>query len=130
MGFTATATRVGNSLEQEVDVNGRHTLVTDEPVALGGTDLGPAPHELLPAALASCVTTTVAMYAERKGWDVDGVSADVRYDNESTPRRVEIVLRLPASLSEEQRRRLEGVATTCPLRRSLEAGFTFTENVE
>ena len=30
----------------EVEVNGRHTIVTDEPEGLGGTDQGPAPHEL------------------------------------------------------------------------------------
>ncbi len=45
MSMTATARRVGNSLEHEVDVNGRHTIVTDEPERLGGSDLGPAPHE-------------------------------------------------------------------------------------
>ena len=69
MSFTATARRAGG-LSHEVDVNGRHTIVTDEPESIGGTDLGPAPHELLPAALASCVSTMLALYAERKGWDL------------------------------------------------------------
>ena len=65
--FTARATRIDdNGPADEVDVNDRHILVTDEPVSLGGSDLGPAPHELLPAALASCIATTIAMYAQRR----------------------------------------------------------------
>jgi putative redox protein len=52
MSMTATARRVGETLRHEVDVNGRHSIVTDEPTSLGGTDSGPAPHELLQATLA------------------------------------------------------------------------------
>ena len=48
MSFTATARRTGTGLRHEIDVNGRHTIVTDEPESLGGTDTAPAPHELLP----------------------------------------------------------------------------------
>ena len=126
MTFTATAIR-DEGLRFEVDVNGRHSLVTDEPASLGGTDMGPAPHELLPAALASCIATTVAMYAERHGWDVGQPRVDVSYDKDSTPRRIEIELRLPDGLSAERVSRLERVAETCPLRRALEAGFEFEE---
>ncbi len=126
MTFTATATG-SDGLRFEVEVNGRHTIVTDEPPSLGGGDEGPAPHELLPAALASCIGTMVALYAKRRGWDVAGPKVDVTYDPESTPREFEVDLQLPAGLSDEQRGRLERVAVTCPLRRALEAGFTFHE---
>ena len=57
MTMQATARRVADTLEHEVDVNGRHVIVTDEPEPLGGTDRGPAPHELLPAVLAACAAT-------------------------------------------------------------------------
>jgi putative redox protein len=127
--MTATAHRVGRTLKHRVDVNGRHTIATDEPVRLGGTDEGPAPHELLPAALASCIATMVAMYAERQGWEIEDAFVDVAYDPESTPRRFEIEVHLPPGLSREQVRRLERVAETCPLRRSLEAGFSFEERI-
>ncbi len=117
----------GTPLKHEVDVNGRHTIVTDEPASLGGTNEGPAPHELLPAALASCVATMIAMYAERQGWDIGEASVHVDYDTECSPRRLEVTVHLPDDLSTEQLRRLERVAETCPLRRALEAGFTFEE---
>ena len=129
MAFTASARPIDGGLRHEVDVNGRHTIITDEPEALGGTDLGPAPHELLAAALASCVSTMVALYAMRKGWDVEGLSADVLYDNTSEPKRVEVSLHLPAGLSDEQVARLERVAETCPVRRALEGDFAFEERI-
>jgi putative redox protein len=128
MTMTATTHRVGK-LRHRVDVNGRHTIATDEPLRLGGTDEGPAPHELLPAALASCIATMIAMYAERHGWDVGDARVEVEYDPESTPRRFQIEVHLPSSLSEDQVKRLERVAETCPLRRSLEVGFSFEERI-
>jgi putative redox protein len=127
MSMKATARLAGAGLRSEVDVNGRHSIVTDEPAYLGGTDAGPAPHELLPAAIASCVATTLAMYAQTKGWDVGGVAVDVEYDNEAVPRRLRIDVRVPDMLAPAQLARLERVARTCPIRRALEAGFVFEE---
>jgi putative redox protein len=129
MTITASARRLGDGLANEVDVNGRHTITTDEPASLGGSDQGPAPHELLPAALASCIATTVAMYARNRDWDVEGLAVDVDYDTEARPRRFEIAVQLPDDLSPEQARRLGRVAESCPIRRALEAGFSFEERV-
>jgi putative redox protein len=128
MTMTATAHSRGDTLEQEVDVNGRHNLVTDEPERLGGTDHGPAPHELLPATLAACAATTVAMYARKRGWDIGELAVDADYDPDSTPRHVTLELHLSDGLTPEQRRRLERVARACPARRALEAGFVFEEH--
>lgn len=129
MSMTASARRVGSTLKHEVDVNGRHVIVTDEPERLGGTDEGPAPHELLAAMLASCVATMIAIYAQRRGWDVGVTTVDVDYDTDSVPHLVEVVLRLPDGLTPDQKRRLERVAETCPARRALEAGFVFEERI-
>jgi putative redox protein len=57
MAMTATARRVGTTLKHEINVNDRNVIFTDEPEDLGGTDQGPAPHELLAAMLASCIAT-------------------------------------------------------------------------
>lgn len=127
MAFTATARRIDGGLRHEVDVNGRHVIVTDEPESLGGTDLGPAPHELLPAALASCISTMISLYAMRKGWEIGDISVDVSYDNEADPKRFDVEIHLPAGLSEDQLTRLERVANTCPVRRALEGDFVFNE---
>jgi putative redox protein len=130
MSFTATARRAGGALRHEVDVNGRHTIVTDEPASVGGGDAGPAPHELLPAALAACVATTIELYAERKGWTLASLSVHVVYDPEAQPRRFEVSVTLPAGLSPEQIARIEHIAGRCPVRRALEAEVVFDERVE
>ncbi|MGZ4263431.1 MAG: OsmC family protein [Solirubrobacteraceae bacterium] len=129
MAMTATARPVAGSLQHEVDVNGRHTIFTDEPERLGGTDIAPAPHELLAAMVAACVSTMISMYASAHGWDLEGLSVDVSYDPEPTPRRAEVIVHLPAGLGDDQVRRLRRVAETCPARRALEAGFTFDEQL-
>lgn len=129
MSMTATARPTGTGFEHEIDVNGRHTIVTDEPVRLGGSDRGPAPHELLAATLASCVATMVAMYARNRGWELGETSVDVDYDPERVPRAFTVELRLPDGLTDEQLRRLVRVAQTCPVRRALEGGFAFEERV-
>jgi putative redox protein len=129
MSLTATARSVPGTLRQEILVDGRHRLVTDEPVSLGGDGSGPAPHELFPAALAACISTTLVMYARTKEWDLDQVVVDVGFDHRSTPRRFEIEIRVAGNLSESQIERLEKVAAACPLRRSVEAGVEFVERI-
>ena len=130
MSFTARARSRDGTLRHEIDVNGRHTITTDEPQSLGGSDLGPAPHELLPAALASCVATMIVLYARRHGWELPATDVEVRYDADATPRRVEVDVHLPDTLTPEQAVRLRRVADSCPVRRALEAGFAFEERVE
>jgi putative redox protein len=129
MSYTATARSIGGTLRHEIDVNGRHTITTDEPASLGGTDTAPTPHELLAATLASCVSTMIVLYAQRRDWDLGEVRVDVDYDADTSPRRVDVTVHLPEGLTPGQAKRLERVASTCPVRRALEAGFTFDERV-
>lgn len=127
--MTALAQGGPDDLRHVVCVNGRHFIHTDEPEALGGTDSDPAPHELLPAALASCISTMVALYAKRKGWDIGDVGVAVAYDYKADPRKLDVTVRLPAGLTEEQAERLTRVAETCPVKRAFEAGFVVRERV-
>jgi len=129
MGLTATATSTGDTLRQEILIDGRHRLATDEPEQLGGTDTGPAPHELFPAALAGCIATTMRMYARAKGWQLGRIEVGVDYDHQSVPRHFDVTITLPAGTTAEQRERLERVAQSCPLRRSIEAGIEFDERI-
>ena len=130
MSLTASAHSVSGALRQELLVDGRHHLVTDEPKRLGGGGTGPSPHELLPAALASCISTTLVRYGLTKDWDLGTVDVDVDYDHKATPRRrFHVDIHIGAVLDNEQRTRLEKVAAACPLRRALEAGFEFEEHL-
>ena len=130
MSLTATARSIPRTLRQEVVIDGSHRLITDEPEAVGGDGSAPAPHELLPAALAACISTTLVMYAHTKGWELGEVTVEVEYDHRSTPRRFDVVTRLTGDLTGEQLERLEKVAAACPVRRSIEAGIEFEERIE
>lgn len=129
MSLTATARSILGTLRQEVVIDGKHRLITDEPEHLGGEGSAPAPHELFPAALAACVSTTLVMYARTKGWELGNVAVAVAYDNESTPRRFDVAIELGGDLTDEQLERLEKVAASCPVRRAIEAGIEFEETI-
>jgi putative redox protein len=111
---------------------GDHRLVADEPVEQGGDDEGPSPQELLAASLASCTAITIEMYAKRKGWDVSGMEVDCRYTpaDRGCVTHFDIVMRMPAHLSEEQVERLQVIAAKCPVHRVLEGEVAFDERVE
>jgi putative redox protein len=109
-----------------------HRLIADEPEEAGGDDAGPSPQELLAAALASCTAITMEMYATRKGWNVAGMEVDCRYSpaERGSPTRFELVMRMPAHLSDEQVERLRIIAAKCPVHRTLEGEVAFDERVE
>jgi putative redox protein len=129
MSLNARARSIPGTLRQAVLVDGRHRLYTDEPERLGGGGSAPAPHELFPAALAACISTTLVMYARTKEWDLGDVTVDVHYDHQSVPRRFEIEICLGGDLTNAQLERLEKVAAACPLRRSIEIGVEFAERI-
>jgi putative redox protein len=111
---------------------GAHHLVVDEPPEQGGTDEGPSPQELLAASLASCTAITMEMYAKRKGWDISGLEVDCRYSpaDRGCVTKFDVIMRMPAHLSEEQVERLRVIAAKCPVHRVLEGEVAFEERVE
>ncbi len=112
-----TARRRGEEgFTHDVEIEGGHSVVVDEPAAVGGADLGPKPTLLLAASLAGCTAATVELYAERKGWDLGEVEVDVdvAYDR-ANPTEFEVTVRLSGELDEEQRARLLVIAGKCPV---------------
>ena len=129
MSLTATSRSIPGTLSQEVVIDGKHRLITDQPEQLGGEGSGPSPHELFPAALAACVTVTLVQYARTKGWELGEVKVAVDYDHHSIPRKFDVAVELGGDLTDAQLERLGRVARACPLRRSLEAGIEFEETI-
>ena len=120
-----------NRFTHDVKVR-KHSMTADEPEDVGGEDLGPNPQELLAASLASCTAITMEMYAKRKGWNVDGLEVEVDYQpaERGAVTRFELVMKMPAHLSDEQVRKLQVIAAKCPVHRTLEGEVAFDERVE
>jgi putative redox protein len=103
--------------------------VADEPVALGGLDLGPTPHDLVSAGLAACTTQTLRLYAKRKGWALGAVQVSVSHRRDITVRPVDIfdrTISLGGPLDEEQRQHLLEIAEKCPVHKLLTGGATIS----
>src|SRR5262245_53741836 len=102
--------------EHEIEIR-EHRLISDEPEDRGGTDTGPTPTELLAGSLASCSAITIEMYADRKGWELGQVEVEVDYEERASerPASFDVKLRIPAELTDEQRKRILVIAGKCPV---------------
>jgi putative redox protein len=104
--------------QQRIEV-GPNTLLADEELSVGGTDTGPAPHELLLSALGACTSMTVKVYADRKGWPLESVDVKVSGDKKDDAFQINVAVELHGPLDEEQRKRLLEIAGKCPVHRTL-----------
>lgn len=97
-------------------------IETDAPKDNMGKGERFSPTDLVGAALASCVLTTIGIVAARDGVPFEGAKAVVEKEMADKPRRIAALhlhVTLPASLEEKYRRKYEEVAQHCPVHRSL-----------
>jgi uncharacterized OsmC-like protein/alpha/beta superfamily hydrolase len=129
-GDNRVVVRTERGYRTEVLANG-HPLVADEPIAVGGTNAGPTPYELLSSALGACTSITLRMYADRKGWPLESVEVRLTHekihcedcgDPDRPSSRIDHFTReigLEGQLDETQRGRLLEIADRCPVHRTL-----------
>lgn len=122
--ITAKVTETGKSdYAVSIEVSG-HTIIGDEPIAAGGGNLGPAPHDLLLSALGECTAMTVRWYAIRKKWPLDKVEVTLSFQTIDKVGVFEKYVKVFGDdLSEEQRQKLIEIAAKCPVQRTLEGAM-------
>ena len=120
----------GKSLVQDVFA-GKHVMIADEPIAAGGNDLGMTPYDLLLAALGTCTSMTLQMYAQRKQISLNGVEITLEHarvdaddcescdDQAAKVDQITRLIKIDGDLTPDQRSRLLEIADMCPVHRTL-----------
>jgi putative redox protein len=102
-------------------------FIADEPLSGGGKDLGPDPYTLLLSSVASCVLVTLRMYIDRKNWDIPNLKVNVNMYQEpvnNVPTTIiDRDLILSETVPEDQKIRLQEIASQCPISKILEGNI-------
>ena len=119
-----------NGFTQTIQTD-EHHWYADEPISVGGSNLGPDPYEHLLAGLGACTSMTVRMYANRKKWKITELSIQLRHfrdhgqdcdrcdrDNPAID-VIERQIAIKGDLDEGQLQRLMEIADRCPVHRTL-----------
>jgi len=97
-------------------------LETDAPKDNMGKGERFSPTDLVGAALASCILTTMAIHAERDKVSLEGARAEVTKEMSPPPRRIaalRVKITMPGTIPADYRAKIEQIGRTCPVQRSL-----------
>lgn len=105
----------------EITTASENVIIADEPQEIGGKNLGFNPTELLAASLASCTLITLRMYINRKQWDVSEINVKIDFERDSERNVASFTRKIEVTgvVDQIQRQRLETIANSCPIHKTL-----------
>lgn len=110
---------IGEEVYKTELVARNHTLIADEPIDVGGKNVGPRPGDFLRMSLASCTAITLRMYANRKNFDVKQIQVSVSSKEVEGGTEFDTVVEILGNLDEAQHQRLLQIAKLCPVHKVL-----------
>ena len=120
-------------LAQEVHINA-HEFTTDIAIAEGGEDLGPSPHDLYDAALASCKALTLMWYAKKKNINITHIDTRIERDDSQERQgiyKLAATLLVQGEFSDEEFAQISAFAEKCPVHKLMASVTTeITTKVE
>lgn len=108
-----------------------NSLIADEPLELGGKNMGMSPTELLASSLAACSCITLRMYANRKQWNVKSIETHIEIINQENPAATlfERHIILTGEIDKTQQERLLDIANHCPVHKILSHTITINTSL-
>ena len=101
---------------------GEKKLIGDEPISMGGQDLGFNPFELLASSLSMCTAATLRAYTDRKEIEVGEINVQVEFSNNAFDKVAtfkKVISFENTNLEEEVLTKLLQKAEACPVNRLL-----------
>lgn len=120
--MTSKVTYTGGLRTKCEHLGSGNTFITDAPLDNNGLGQAFSPTDTVATGLASCMLTVMGIKANNLNVDLTHTTAEVTKYMEANPRRIskiEVLFRLPANISEKDRKILEHTANTCPVHYSL-----------
>jgi putative redox protein len=125
MSVQIDAVYTGNLYCEATHDPSKSKLITNAPVDNGGKGNAFSPTDLVATAVGTCMLTVMGIVAKRTGLNIDGARVRVHKEMVSQPVRrigkLDVLVILPpgAILGEDDQKRLEHAAHSCPVKQSL-----------
>lgn len=130
-GSVVVATTGDGKLTNAISIGGRHAMLADEPVSVGGNDTGPTPYDFLLSALGACKSMTMRIYADHKGFPMTGSKVTLTHDKihaqdcdecETEGGKIDdidIEIEVFGDMDDETRQKIVAIADKCPVHKTL-----------
>lgn len=108
------------------------TIIMDEPEIINGRDLGPDPYTTLLASLASCTLSTLRMYIDRKGWEINNIEVSLNMyqeNNDGLTTTIKRDISFKDNITDEQKSRLLNIAEKCPVSKILKNNININTTI-